>query len=67
MCHSLVLGYVEITGDRNSLVNVADILTAGFLQAHRCLIVRQLKGLQDIIGVSVVHPYMEEMGCIVNP
>lgn len=26
--------------------------------AHRTLIVRALKGLEDIIGVSVVHPYM---------
>ena len=30
--------------------------------AHRTLIVRALKGLQDHIGVSVVHPHMLENG-----
>ncbi|HKJ95097.1 MAG TPA: glutathione S-transferase family protein, partial [Gammaproteobacteria bacterium] len=30
--------------------------------AHRTLIMRRLKGLEDVIGVSVVHPYMGENG-----
>ena len=30
--------------------------------AHRTLIVRKLKGLEDAIGVSVVDPYMGEWG-----
>jgi glutathionyl-hydroquinone reductase len=30
--------------------------------AHRTLIVRALKGLQDAIGVSVVHPHMGALG-----
>jgi putative glutathione S-transferase len=30
--------------------------------AHRALIVRKLKGLEDAIGVSVVDPYMGEWG-----
>lgn len=30
--------------------------------AHRALILRELKGLQDLIGVSVVHPDMLEEG-----
>lgn len=30
--------------------------------AHRAMIMRNLKGLQDIIGVSVVHPYMLDLG-----
>lgn len=30
--------------------------------AHRTLITRQLKGLEDFIGVSVVHPHMLEGG-----
>ena len=30
--------------------------------AHRTLIFRKLKGLEDMIGVSVVHPYMAENG-----
>ncbi len=30
--------------------------------AHRTLILRQLKGLENVIGVSVVHPYMGEGG-----
>jgi putative glutathione S-transferase len=30
--------------------------------AHRTLIFRKLKGLEDMIGVSVVHPYMGENG-----
>ena len=30
--------------------------------AHRTLIVRALKGLQEHIGVSVVHPHMLENG-----
>jgi len=30
--------------------------------AHRALIVRELKGLQDIIELSVVHPHMGEEG-----
>jgi len=30
--------------------------------AHRTLIVRQLKGLQDVIGLSVVHYLMGENG-----
>lgn len=28
------------------------------VRAHRALIVRELKGLQDIIELSVVHPHM---------
>jgi putative glutathione S-transferase len=30
--------------------------------AHRTLIFRKLKGLEDMIGVSVVHPYMADHG-----
>eukprot|EP00041_Stephanoeca_diplocostata_P009167 m.139553 g.139553 ORF g.139553 m.139553 type:complete len:347 (+) comp17631_c0_seq1:280-1320(+) len=30
--------------------------------ANRTSIVRKLKGLQDIVGMSVVHPYMEDAG-----
>lgn len=30
--------------------------------AHRTLILRKLKGLDDAVGVSVVHPYMGEGG-----
>jgi len=30
--------------------------------AHRTLITRQLKGLQNVVGVSVVHPHMGEQG-----
>src|SRR5690625_2513624 len=30
--------------------------------AHRTLIVRKLKGLEDVIGVSAVHPYMGDQG-----
>ena len=30
--------------------------------AHRTLIVRKLKGLEKVISVSVVHPYMGELG-----
>jgi putative glutathione S-transferase len=30
--------------------------------AHRALIMRELKGLQDLISVSVVNPLMHEMG-----
>jgi len=30
--------------------------------AHRALVFRKLKGLEDAIGVSVVHPYMLENG-----
>jgi putative glutathione S-transferase len=30
--------------------------------AHRTLIFRRLKALEDVIGVSVVHPYMGENG-----
>jgi putative glutathione S-transferase len=31
--------------------------------AHRTLITRNIKGLQDIINVSVTEPYMGEKGC----
>jgi putative glutathione S-transferase len=30
--------------------------------AHRTLILRRLKGLQDVVGVSVLHPHMLEDG-----
>ncbi|MDH3232312.1 MAG: glutathione S-transferase family protein [Alphaproteobacteria bacterium] len=30
--------------------------------AHRTLIVRELKGLTDVIDVSIVHPFMGKMG-----
>ena len=30
--------------------------------AHRTLIFRQLKGLEELIGVSVVHPHMLQSG-----
>ncbi len=30
--------------------------------AHRTLIMRRLKGLEDAIGMSVVHPYMGDQG-----
>lgn len=32
--------------------------------AHRTLIVRKLKGLEDFIDVSVVHPFMGALGKI---
>lgn len=35
--------------------------------AHRTLIFRKLKGLEDMIGVSVVHPYMGEKGWTFDP
>ncbi len=30
--------------------------------AHRTLIVRRLKGLEDVVGVSFVHPFRDERG-----
>ncbi len=30
--------------------------------AHRTIIVRSLKGLEDVVGMSVVHPYRDERG-----
>jgi glutathionyl-hydroquinone reductase len=30
--------------------------------SHRAVIVRELKGLQDVIGVSYLHPYRDERG-----
>ena len=30
--------------------------------AHRTLIMRRLKGLEDVVGVSIVDPYMGEWG-----
>ena len=30
--------------------------------AHRTLMMRKLKGLEDVIDVSVVHPFMGKMG-----
>jgi len=35
--------------------------------AHRTLIFRRLKGLQDMVGVSVVNPYMGENGWTFDP
>ena len=35
--------------------------------AHRTLIFRALKGLEDMIGVSVVNPYMAEHGWTFDP
>jgi glutathionyl-hydroquinone reductase len=32
--------------------------------AHRTLIVRNLKGLQDVISVMVVHPTMDDIGWV---
>ena len=32
--------------------------------AHRTLIMRALKGLQDLVGVSVVSPLMLDKGCL---
>lgn len=32
--------------------------------AHRTLIVRNLKGLQDIISVTVVHPTTDDIGWV---
>jgi putative glutathione S-transferase len=30
--------------------------------AHRTIIVRRLKGLEDVVGMSTVHPYRDERG-----
>lgn len=30
--------------------------------AHRTIIVRRLKGLEDVVGMSVVHPYRDQRG-----
>ncbi|MFN2509759.1 MAG: glutathione S-transferase family protein, partial [Chthoniobacterales bacterium] len=30
--------------------------------AHRTLVVRELKGLQDVVGVSIVDPIRDERG-----
>jgi len=35
--------------------------------AHRALIMRKLKGLEDVISVSVVHPYMGQYGWQFGP
>src|SRR5690606_5426135 len=35
--------------------------------AHRTLILRRLKGLEDMISVSVVHPFMGEDGWTFDP
>ena len=36
----------------------------GLTAAHRTLIVRELKGLQDIISVTTVHPTMSDVGWV---
>lgn len=35
------------------------ILISAMVIAHRTLIVRKLKGLEDIIGVTSVHPHLD--------
>jgi len=35
--------------------------------AHRTLIFRRLKGLEDIIGLSIVHPHMLDQGWAFDP
>lgn len=35
--------------------------------AHRALILRRLKGLEEVVGVSVVHPYMGRYGWHFDP
>ena len=51
------LGYATMFG---FVFGIAEyILIFATVIAHRTLIVRKLKGLEDIIGVTSVHPHLD--------